>query len=133
MPGETVIKTTCLSEETEEAIVHLVREAVEDTAWLQASSRGELELLLKRYYTGDLLKEICDKAWDFVRIPNCWDYIIKAGKIKICYVSGDTAAVSVEVVETDEITGISYYTQLEYMLLKTDTGWKITARKVLSV
>ncbi|TEB10003.1 hypothetical protein [Pelotomaculum propionicicum] len=133
IPVEPALKPAHFSKETEVAIVHLVREAVEDTAWLRASSRAEMELILKRFYTGQLLQEISDKAWDFVKIPNSWDYVVKAGKFKIDYVSNDTAAVSVEVVETDEITGISYYTQLEYMLLKTDTGWKITARKVLSV
>lgn len=128
--GEPVVKSGHVTQETENTVVSLVCEAVEDTTWLHAASFGELERILEKYYTGPLLQEISGQTWDFVRIPKSWDLIIKAGKCKITFISADAAGVCIEVIETDEITGISYYTQLEYILKKTDAGWRIAARKV---
>lgn len=128
--GAPVIKSDQITKETENTVVSLVCEAVEDTTWLHVRSRGELERILERYYTGPLLQEISGQAWDFVRIPNSWDLVIKAGKCNIAYISAGAAGVCIEVIETDEITGVSYYTQLEYNLIKTDAGWRIAARKV---
>jgi len=128
--GEPVLKSGHVAKETEITVVSLVYEAVEDTTWLHVTSRGELERILERYYTGPLLQEISGQTWDFVRIPNSWDLIVRAGKCKITFISADAAGVSIEVIETDEITGVSYFTQLEYILKKTDAGWRIAARKV---
>jgi hypothetical protein len=128
--GEPYVKPDHLSRETENTIVSLVCEAVEDTTWLYVTSPVELERILERYYTGPFLKEITAQAWDFVRIPNSWDLVIKAGECKIVYIAADVAEVCIEVIETDEITGASYYTKLEYFLTKTDAGWRIAARKV---
>jgi hypothetical protein len=128
--GEPYVKPDHLTRETENTIVSLVCEAVEDTTWLYVTSPVELELILERYYTGPLLQEIRDQAWDFVRIPNSWDLVIKAGQCRMVFISADAAEVCIEVIETDEITGVSYYTQLEYFLKKTDAGWRIAARKV---
>lgn len=128
--GEPYVKPDHLTRETENTIVSLVCEAVEDTTWLYATSRVELERILERYYTGPLLQEITAQAWDFVRIPNSWDLVIKAGECRMVLISADAAEVCIEVIETDEITGVSYYTQLEYFLINTDAGWRIAARKV---
>lgn len=128
--GEPVVKSGHVTQETENTVVSLVCEAVEDTTWLHVTSRSELERILERYYTGPLLQEISGQAWDFVRIPNSWDLIINAGKCNIAYISAGAAGVCIEVIETDEVTGVSYYTQLEYILIKTDAGWRIAARKV---
>ncbi len=128
--GEPYVKPEHLTRETENTIVSLVCEAIEDTTWLYVTSRGELELILDKYYTEPLLQEIIGQAWDFASIPNSWDLIIKAGECKIAFISTDAAGICIEVIETDEITGVSYYTQLDYILIKTDAGWRIAARKV---
>lgn len=129
LPLEQAVESSYATEETENTIIKLVCEAVEDTTWLRVSSRGELEGILERYYTGPLLQEISDAAWDFVRVPRSWDYVTKAGDCTILFISDDIAGVTVEAVETDEITGVCYRTPLQYILINTNAGWKIAIRK----
>lgn len=130
MPAGQLIKSNHDTKEIEMEVVELVTEAVEDTKWLLVSSREELEQILGTYYTGPLLYEISDQAWDFVRVPNSWEYVVKAGSCKTTFISNVVTGVSVEVMETDEITGVTYVSLVDYLLINTDGGWKITARKI---
>lgn len=114
------------AQESEVEIAAVVTGAVEDTRWLYVSSRQEMDLLLGVYYTGPLLAELCESAWNFISVPTDWQYVIKAKNCKITPVSRDKASACVDILESDEIAGVTFSSKVEYLLVKTKNGWKIS-------
>ncbi len=109
-------------------ITKVVKGAVEDTSWLHASSRQEMERLLADYYTGILLNELGDSGWNFVSRPNDWEYVTSAGHIEVVEITNDEGTASAEILEKDELSGIVYSSTVRYFLIKTCDGWKIKAK-----
>lgn len=114
--------------DAEHEIIHVVKGAVEDTSWLHASSRQEMEHLMKTYYTGNLLNEISDSAWRFVSTPNDWEYAVSTGTIEVEMISTQEGTASAEILETDELSGCVYFSVVSYSLIKNSDGWKIRAK-----
>lgn len=109
-------------------VVKVVKGAVEDTSWLHASSRQEMEYLLTAYYTGSLLDELSDSGWRFVSRQNSWEYVTSTGRLDFEVISEQECTVCVEVLEEDEITGLVYSSIFRYNLIKKSGGWRIRAR-----
>lgn len=129
LPGADIIQShPAIKENIEFEIAKVVRGAVEDTDWLHASSRQEMEQLMEAYYTGNLLTEISDSGWRFVSIPNSWEYIVKVGYIDIEVISDQEGSAYVEILETDELSGCIYSSMVKYFLIKNDTGWRIRSK-----
>lgn len=115
-------------EDIEFEITKVVKGAVEDTGWLHASSRQEMERLLAAYYTGKLLNELCDSGWRFVSRPNDWEYVTSAGSIEVLVFSHQEGTACAEILEKDELSGTVYSSTVRYFLIKTCDGWRIRAK-----
>ncbi|MFX4260703.1 hypothetical protein ACOBQJ_00740 [Pelotomaculum propionicicum] len=126
--AEPVQPNTPVKEDIEFEIAKVVKGAVEDTSWLHASSRQEMESLLTAYYTGDLLNELGDSGWRFVSRPNDWEYITSAGRIDVVVISHQEGAACAEILEKDELSGMVYSSTVRYFLIKTGGGWRIRAK-----
>lgn len=114
------------TKESEVEIAAVVTGAVEDTRWLYVSSRQEMDHVLGAYYTGQLLEELSESAWNFISVPTDWQYVIRAENCKINLISRDKASACVDILESDEIAGVTFSSRAEYLLAKTKNGWKIT-------
>jgi|GEM_PF-1681185 len=125
IPGGFSIPERRSVEKDEAEIVNVVKGAVEDTAWLHVSSRQEMDRVLNRYYTAPLCRELAETAWNFVSKPTDWDYIIKVENCKITSLSGEQAAVLVDIVEKDDLADSCFPGRFEYTLIKMADGWRI--------
>lgn len=115
--------------DNESKIIEVIRGAVEDTRWMNASSRQELDRMLGAYYTGPLLLDSIESAWIFINVPTDWDYVIKAENIRIIEISGDKASACADILERDAVVEVTLMSRAEYHMIKTDNGWKIAAAK----
>lgn len=115
-------------EDIKNEITKVVKGAVEDTGWLHASSRQEMERLLAAYYTGKLLNELGDNGWRFVSRPNDWEYVTSAGRIDVVVFSHQEGKACAEILEKDELSGIVYSSTVRYFLIKTCDGWRIRTK-----
>lgn len=113
------------TKKSEVEITAVVTGAVGDTRWLYVSSRQEMNCTLAAYYTGPLLEQLSESAWNFIRVPTDWQYVIKAGNCRVTAISGDKANACVDILESDEIAGVTFSSRVEYLLVKTESGWKI--------
>jgi hypothetical protein len=121
---------SAVKEDIEYEIIKVVKGAVEDTNWLQVSSKQEMQQMMEAYYTGDLLTEVSDNGWRFVSRPNSWEYVVSTGSIDVEVISAKEGAAHVEILEKDEISGCVYSSIVNYFLIKNDNGWKIKTRTV---
>lgn len=124
-PSENIYK------ETETEIIEVLKGAVEDTKWMKASSRPEMESILGNYYTGPLLSQLSEAAWSFINVPTDWEYINQVKDCKVTMVSGSKASACVDIIESDAATGVSFLTKFEYTLIITVNGWRIADSKIL--
>lgn len=114
-----------LSRGNEEEITSILRGAVEDTRWLAATSRREIQELLAAYYGEPLLSELSEAVWQFISVPTDWHYETRVGRITILRQSENMAAVRAEIIETDVLSGYTCISTVEYHLIKGDLTWKI--------
>ncbi len=112
---------------SEEEITGVLRGAVEDTRWLAATSRREARELLAAYYGEPLLSELSDAVWNFISVPTDWHYETRVGRFTVLRQSENQAAVQVEILETDVLSGFTYISKAEYNLIKGNRTWKIIA------
>ena len=126
--AEPVQPCTHEKENIEFEITKVVKGAIEDTSWLQASSRQEMERLLAAYYTGKLLNDLGDNGWRFVSRPNDWEYVTSAGRIDVVVFSHQEGKACAEILEKDELSGIVYSSTVRYFLIKTCDGWRIRTK-----
>lgn len=117
--------STNLNKENEIEIIDFIKKAVEDTSWLYVSSRQEMDRVLVAYYTGPLLLELSESTWNFISVPTDWDYVAKAENIKIIEISGNKASACVDILENDSAAGVTLLIKAEYLMIKTEDGWKI--------
>jgi len=104
----------------------VIKDALEDTTWLRASTHQEMEQLLGAYYTWPVLQILIESAWNFVRVPSDWEYLVTTGNCTITYISEDRAGFHADILETDEITGVTHLSRMEYLLVNTEKGWRIS-------
>jgi hypothetical protein len=109
----------------EAEIKSIVVSAVEDTRWFQAGTRQEVRQLLALYYGEPLLSELSNSVWNFISVPTDWHYETRPGQFTMLGQSGNQAAVQVEIVETDVLSGYSIVFNVEYLLVKDNRDWKI--------
>ncbi len=126
MASGALIYPNTMTEDNKIAIDDVVRHAVEDTGWILASSRNEMERVLSPIFAEPYLSEKCESALSFVSVPTGWEYETRVINITITEIYGNEAAVIVDIMETDQITGTAYLSRLQYVLRKTGDGWKIT-------
>lgn len=130
MPGGFSNSIDVLAE-NEVAIKNVVKGAIEDTRWMNASSRQEMNRILGAYYTGPLLAELSESAWNFTRLCTDWEYTTRADNCQIISLLESSARISVDILETEATSGTTYVRRAEYSLLKTENGWKAVERKLL--
>ncbi len=123
---------TTNGEEAEIKIINVAKNAVEDTRWIHASSRVEMNRVLNDYYTGPLLERFCESAWNFVITPTDWAYTVKAENCTIIHIFKNQAVIRLDIVESDMVSGIDFISRMEYFLVKTENGWRIYDRKLIS-
>lgn len=125
--GDAAIVSGYPSRESEEEITSVLRGAVEDTRWLAATSRREVQELLAAYYGEPLLSELSDAVWNFISVPTDWHYETRVGRFTVLRHSGNQAAVQAEIFETDVLSGFTCVSKAEYHLIKVNRNWKIVA------
>lgn len=111
--------------------MNIIQGAVEDTRWLRASSRREMELFLSDYYTGPLLAKVVNSAWSFVVLPTDWTCTARVEKYRAIVLMGGRAVVLAEIVESDPALGLNFSTEVKYSLVRTEKGWRINQSRPL--
>lgn len=112
-------------------IRNVIKGAVEDTTWLRATTQKDLEQLLGAYYTWPALQGLIESTWNFVKVPTDWEYLVTTDNCEITHIFGKKANAQADILETDEITGITYLSKMEYSLVYTKKGWKISGIRTI--
>jgi len=82
-----------------------VRGAVEDLGWMTAESKQEVYSLLRRYFGGNLLDDLTEKCWDFIKEPTDWYSVAKLTDLKVLSNDGKRAVVEALIRIEDVDTG----------------------------
>jgi len=82
-----------------------VRGSIEDQSWMTSGSKQEVHSILKRYFEGDLLEDLTEKCWDFIKEPTDWYSEAKLIDMKVLYNDGKRAVVEALIRIEDVHTG----------------------------
>ncbi|HZK18683.1 MAG TPA: hypothetical protein VFD15_05150 [Clostridia bacterium] len=124
--GGTLIREYASNIDKDEINI-LLKGALEDNSWMTASSVGELEDILGRYYTDPLLSELVNNTWEFISKPTDWYGKAKLENFAIIRYDSYEMEISAEISETDLIYGDKHWGEAIYTIRKTDEGWKVAS------
>jgi hypothetical protein len=106
-------------------IKSVVRGAVEDSGWMKASTKKEMQKLLSQYFTGKLLDDLTGEAWDFIQLDTDWHGKTTVEKILINSIDENAATVLAYIKEVDVANKTSTGMIGEFILVNSPNGWRI--------
>lgn len=117
--------TLCLKKEDTEEIKEIVRGATENTDWMQTKDKEELHKIMNRYFTGELLEELTEQTWQFINMHTDWYGTANVEKITFNSIDENMVRVLAYIKESDVVSKTSNTITGEFVLVKTDNGWRI--------
>lgn len=106
-------------------IFAVIKGGVEDDSWWEAKSVTDVKSVLSKYYTGELLEELCGKVWNFVSMPTDWYWQTRVVEIKIVIKTKDMALLDADLEILDVTTNQKEKGGAQYIIKKTGEGWRI--------
>jgi len=108
------------------AVKSIVHGAVEDTGWMRAADKKEVQVFLSSYFTGELLNDLVEQTWKFVKSDTDWYGTAIVEKMLVNSIDGDTVTVLAYIKEIDVTNKRSTGATGEFILKKTYCGWRIS-------
>ena len=104
----------------------IIRGAVEDQTWMYSRSRGEVDAVLSKYFTGNLLNDLTLRCWEFIDEPTDSYSIARLEDLQVVY-NDEKRAVAEAVISIEDVdTGHNEVGKGLFTLLKTPDGWRIS-------
>ncbi len=110
-------------------LAEVINEGISDNNWWHANSLEEVRTILSRYYTGDLLDQLSQDCWEFIRQPTDWYCRDSLTDIKIIRQDKSRAEVIAPLKDYDLLTGECRAGEAKYILIKTEQGWRICSAR----
>jgi len=106
-------------------IENTVRGSIEDQSWMTSVSKQEVHSLLKRYFAGNLLEDLTEKCWDFIKEPTDWYSEAKVIDMKVLYNDGKRAVVEALIRIEDVDTGHNEIGKGLFTMNSAGDQWRI--------
>lgn len=110
-------------------VISTMTGAVADTDWLAKNSRIELQSHFISFYTPEIVEELVEDTWEFVRVETDWHSTYQLIEFNVLDGTEDWYLLQILVKEDifSEATSVLMHGVMK--LQKSDLGWRISAYK----